>query len=101
MLPPAEALWEPIPSTGLPRDLLDAFEREDWVRVRELVSTATRGVFGRQTLQLRKRLPLGVDPVLSQHRGWASLSDGDWDDLDRCLASELVDRAELAGLRDI
>ena len=101
MLPKPEALWDLTSTEGLPPELLDAVDREDWRRVRELVGTATRGVYGRQALQLRKRLPLGVDPVLSQHRGWASLSEGDWDDVERCLASELVDRAELAGLRDI
>ena len=101
MLPKPEVLWEPISTDGLPPDLLDAFERKDWPRVRDLVGTATRGVFGRQVLQLRKRFPLGVDPVLAQHRGWSSFSDGDWDDLERCLAVELVDRAELAGLRDV
>jgi DNA-binding CsgD family transcriptional regulator len=101
VLPKPEALWARISTDGLPPELLDAFERQDWPGVRGLVGTATRGVYGRQVLQLRKRFPLGVDPILSQHRGWASLSDGDWDDLERCLAAELVDRAELAGLRDI
>ena len=101
MLPKAEALWEPISTDGLPPDLIDAFERKDWTAVRDLVGTATRGVFGRQVLQFRKRFPLGVEPVLAQHRGWAAFSDGDWDDLERCLGAPLVDRAELAGLRDV
>jgi DNA-binding CsgD family transcriptional regulator len=101
VLPKPEVLWEPISTDGLPPELVDAFERKDWPRVRDLVGTATRGVYGRQVLQFRKRFPLGIDPILSQHRGWASFSDGDWDDLERCLAVELVDRGELSGLRDI
>lgn len=101
MLPDAATLWTPISTDGLPPELISSFESRDWARVRELVGVATRGVYGRQILQLRARLPLGVDPVLSQHRGWSAVSSGDWDDLERCLASELVDRAELAGLRDV
>ena len=101
MFPRAEALWAPIPPDGLPVELVDAFERTDWPRLRELMGMATRSAYGRQILQLRKRVPHGVDPVLSQHRGWAALSDGDWDDLERCLRGELVDVAELAGLRDL
>lgn len=101
MLPKPDLLWAPLTTDGLPPDLVDAFQRKDWVRLRHLAATAARGSYGRQVLQLRKRIPLGIDPVLTQHRGWAAFSDGDWDDLELCLASELVDRAELSGLRDI
>lgn len=101
MFPTAAALWAPVPAAGLPAELREAFERNDWPRLRDLVGTASRAAYGRQVLQFRKRLPLGIDPVLSQHRGWAAVSEGDWDDLERVSAVALVDPAELAGLRDI
>ena len=93
-------LWARVGTDGLPQELLEAFAANEWLRVRELIPLASRGVYGRQTSQFRERLPLGVDPVLTQHRGWSAVLGGDWDDLERCLASSPVDPVELAGLRD-
>jgi len=100
-LPEGVDLWALVGTAGLPTDLLEAFERQDWPRVRELAGTASRGVYGRQTDQLRARFPLGVDPILDQHRAWAAFASGNWDDLERCLAANPVDPIELRGLRDI
>jgi DNA-binding CsgD family transcriptional regulator len=93
-------LWARVGTDGMPQDLLDAYAAADWPRVRDLIPLASRGVYGRQTSQFRERLPLGVDAVLTQHRGWSAILAGDWDDLERCLASGPVDPVELAGLRD-
>ena len=101
MLPSAEVLWAPTRTAGLPPELIEAIAREDWPRTRDLVGVPTKGVYGRSILQLRARIPLGVHPVLSQHRAWAALLSGDWDDVERSLAVDLVDRDEIAGLRDI
>ena len=93
-------LWARVGSDGLPQELRDAFAANDWPRVRELIPLASRGVYGRQTSQFREQLPLGVDPVLTQHRGWSAVLSGDWDDVERCLGSDPVDPLELSGLRD-
>jgi DNA-binding CsgD family transcriptional regulator len=93
-------LWAPVGTNGLPAELLAAFDAADWPRVRELTPLASRNLYGRQTSQLRARYPLGVDPVLTQHRGWSAILAGDWDDLERCLAANPLDAVELAGLRD-
>jgi DNA-binding CsgD family transcriptional regulator len=93
-------LWAPVGTEGLPQELVAAFEAADWPRVRELTPLASRSLYGRQTSQLRARYPLGVDPVLTQHRGWSAFLAGDWDDLERCLAANPVDPVELTGLRD-
>jgi DNA-binding CsgD family transcriptional regulator len=85
----------------MPQDLLDAFARADWPRVKDLVGSASVGVYGRQAAQLRARLPLGVDPRLDEHRSWSALIAGNWDELERCLAANPVDPAELRGIRDI
>jgi DNA-binding CsgD family transcriptional regulator len=100
--PPIETLdlWAPVGTEGLPPELLAAIAAADWPRVRELTPLASRGLYGRQTSQLRARYPLGVDPVLTQHRGWSAFFVGDWDDLERCLAANPLDPFELAGLRD-
>ena len=99
--PSADDLWLPVPEDGLPADLLEARNAGDWTSVRERVGTAARGVYGRQAIRFRATVPLGVDPILAQHRGWSALSFGDWDDLERVLAAAPADPVELAGLRDI
>src|SRR6266849_4952950 len=91
--PPIETLdlWAPVGTEGLPPELLAAFEAADWPRVRELTPLASRNLYGRLTSQLRARYPLGVDPLLTHHRGWSAILAGDWDDLERCLAANPVD----------
>jgi DNA-binding NarL/FixJ family response regulator len=93
--------WAPVGTDGMPQQLLDAFAARDWAAVKTLVtSAAPRGVFGRQASQLRSRLPLGVDPALTQLRGWDAFLQGDWDDLQRCLDAGPLDPVELELLRD-
>src|SRR5438445_9690820 len=99
--PTAKDLWAPVGVAGVPPELVEAIDRADWPRVKELIGLAGLGLYGRQSAQLRGRLPLGVDPVLAHYRGWSALMNGNWDDLEQCINAHPVDARELGGLRDI
>src|SRR5438094_640862 len=63
-------LWAPVGTDGMPAELLEAFAVSDWPAVKALVTKAApRGIFGRQASQFRSRLPLGIDPALTQALG--------------------------------
>ena len=94
-------LWAPVGTDGMPAELLEAFAVSDWPAVKALVTKAApRGIFGRQASQFRSRLPLGIDPALTQLRGWDAFFQGDWDDLQACINAGPVDSVELEILRD-
>jgi len=99
--PTADDLWAPVGVAGVPPELVEAIDRADWPRVKELIGLAGLGLFGRQSTQLRARLPLGVDPILAHYRGWSAFMSGNLDDLEQCIAAHPVDAKELRGLRDI
>ncbi len=105
-LPPNLDLWEPVPFTDLPPDLVSAFERQDWPALKEELATVmdsvtTDGIYGRELLQLVRSVPLGVDRLFNRYRAAADIDYGDWDDLRLCLATNPVGAEELEGLRDI
>lgn len=105
-LPAAFDPWAPVPYTAVPAELVAAVERQDWRDVRERLrrlmdGVTTDGEYGRQLLQLVRRLPLGVDPLFDRYRAVIALDYGDWDDLQAALAARPLERIELEGVRDI
>lgn len=95
-------LWADPGSADLPEPLVRAYAAADWASVRDQIvaGAAPRTVFGREAMQLRRQLPIGVDPVLDQHRGLAAIAYGEWDVLDRVLRAHPVDRDELTSQRE-
>lgn len=92
--------WAPVSTDGLPRALVDAVDREDWPTVKSelspiLDSLNTDGIYGRALLQVARRLPIGIDPILDRYRGAVALDYGDWDDLRLCMNAAPVGRLEL------
>lgn len=106
ILPPNLDLWESVSFADLPAELVSAFERQDWVKLKDelrtvMDSVTTDGVYGRELLQLVRKIPLGVDPVFNRYRAAAAVDHGDWDDLRVSLSTDPVGVEELQGLRDI
>jgi DNA-binding CsgD family transcriptional regulator len=104
-LPPVD-LWAPVARDVLPKALVDAMDRRDWVTLRALLGTVmdgitTDGIYGRALLQLALDLPVGIDPVFDSYRAAASIDHGDWDGLRRCLAGSPVEPIQLFGMRDV
>jgi DNA-binding NarL/FixJ family response regulator len=95
-------LWADPGTAGLPAALVLAHADGDWNAVRDqiLSGVAPRALFGRQAMQLRRTIPIGIDPVLDQHRGLAAVAYGEWDVLERVLRSRPVDADELTSHRD-
>src|SRR5437868_4766958 len=98
--------WAPIPFEELPRAIVEAYEHEDWSSLREhlrlvMDGVITDGPYGRQLLQLVRRLPLGVEPLFDRYRAVTSIDYGAWDDLRNCLQYSPVESSELEGLRDV
>ena len=95
-------LWADPGTAGMPEALVRAYADGDWIAVRDQIvaGIAPRHTFGRQTMQLRRTLPIGVDPVLDQHRGLAAVAYGEWDALERVLRARPVDADELTSQRD-
>ena len=99
-------LWAPVSFEALPRELVDAVDRCDWLAARGSLQSVmdgavTDGVYGRSLLQLVMKLPLDVDPLLDRYRAVVSVDYGDWDTLRQCLASDVMGHAELVGMREI
>lgn len=93
-------LWAPVSTDALPPALVQAIEKADWAAAKsELGSTLdslnTDGIYGRSLLQLARRLPLGVDPVLDRYRASVAIDYGDWDDLRRSMAATPIAAGEL------
>src|SRR5919201_1728202 len=95
-------LWADPGTAGMPEALVRAYADRDWMRVRDEIvgGAAPRGLYGRQAMHIRRQLPIGVDPVLDQHRGLAAVMYGEWDVLERVLHAHPVDADELTSQRD-
>jgi DNA-binding CsgD family transcriptional regulator len=105
-LPPAVDLWAPVPFDDLPVDLTDAAARSDWAAVKTnlrtiMDSNTTDGAYGRELLQFVMKVPLPSDSVLVRYRASICVDHGDWDGLQRYLATDLIEAIELVGIRDI
>ena len=105
-LPPPVDLWAPVPFDDLPADLREAAARSDWPAVKTQLhtvmdSTTTDGAYGRQLLQFVMKVPLPSDSVLVRYRASICVDHGDWDGLQRYLASDIIEPIELVGIRDI
>jgi len=90
----------------LPPELVVAFQAQDWPVVREKLralmdGVTTDGPYGRQLIQLVRRLPLGIDPLFDRYRAVTAIDYGDWDDLQKCLELRPLESIELEGIRDI
>ena len=99
-------LWAPVARDDLPKALIGAMEKRDWIRLRTelggvMDGITTDGVFGRALLQLVLDLPVGVDPVFDSYRAAASIDHGDWDGLRQCLAARPLEPTQLLGMRDV
>src|SRR2546430_10616862 len=105
-LPSPVDLWAPVPFDDLPHGLTDAAARSDWQAVkapprRIVVANATDGEYGRKLLQFVMKVPLPSDSVLDRYRASICIDHGDWDGLQRYLASDLIEPIELVRIRDI
>jgi DNA-binding CsgD family transcriptional regulator len=105
-LPPAVDLWAPVPFDDLPAGLMEAAARSDWPAVKTQLRTimdsnTTDGEYGRELLQFVMKVPLPADSVLDRYRASICVDHGDWDGLQRYLASDLIEPIELARIRDI
>lgn len=103
---PVIDLWAPVPFDELPAELVRAVVNEDWPQAKEFLggvmdAVTTDGVYGRALLQLVMRLPLGVYPVFDRYRASVAIDHGNWDELRRCLASNVIEPAEPLGVRDV
>lgn len=99
-------LWAPVPWSGLPSPLVEAFERADWATVKselqaQLDGIVTEGRFGRALLQLVRQVPFGSDPILDRYRATADIDHGDWDDIRRFFSLHEPPPVELIGLTKI
>src|SRR5687767_10801059 len=93
-------LWAPVSTDALPSALLESVEGGDWPAAKRHLesmfdSLNTDGVYGRSLLQLARRLPLGLDPVLDRYRASVAIDFGDWDDLRRCMSAAPIGAIEL------
>jgi DNA-binding CsgD family transcriptional regulator len=105
-LPSPVDLWAPVPFDDLPAGLMDAAARSDWSALKTQLRTVmdsntTDGAYGRELLQFVMRVPLPSDSVLDRYRASICVDHGDWDGLQRYLASDLIEPIELARIRDI
>jgi len=105
-IPPPVDLWAPVSLEALPSALLDAAARSDWEEVRAWLRTVmdavtTDGAYGRALLQFVMTTDLPTDHVLDRYRASICLDYGDWDGLQRHLAANPIEAAELIGIRDI
>lgn len=105
-LPPPVDLWAPVPFDDLPRALRDAAAGSDWPAVKTQLraimdSNTTDGEYGRELLQFVMKVPLPSDSVLDRYRASICIDHGDWDGLQRYLASDLIEPIELVRIRDI
>src|SRR2546423_1626588 len=64
-------------------------------------SNTTDGAYGRELLQFVMKVPLPPDSVLDRYRASICVDHGDWDGLQRYLASDLIEPIELLRIRDI
>jgi DNA-binding CsgD family transcriptional regulator len=64
-------------------------------------SNTTDGAYGRELLQFVMKVPLPSDSVLVRYRASICVDHGDWDGLQRYLASDIIEPIELVGIRDI
>jgi DNA-binding CsgD family transcriptional regulator len=64
-------------------------------------SNTTDGEYGRELLQFVMTVPLQSDSVLARYRASICIDHGDWDGLQRYLASDLTEPIELVRIRDI
>ena len=105
-LPDVPDVWASVGSSSLPAGVVNAFERQDWTRLRHELSSVmdgaiTDGAYGRELLQLVMALPLGIDPVLDRYRAAAMLDHGDWDGIRAALPSQSIEPSEIRGKCDI
>src|SRR5439155_790215 len=103
---PAVDLWAPVSFDGLPLALLDAAARTDWEAVRAELRTVmdavtTDGAYGRALLQFVMTTDLPTDHVLDRYRASICIDYGDWDGLQRHMAADPIEAAELIGIRNI
>ena len=99
-------LWAAVGTAHLPKGIRDAFDREDWPALKEelrpvMDAVTTDGVYGRELLQLVRKLPIGIEPIFDRYRAMASIDFGDWDSVERCLAAAPNDPIEIRGMRDV
>jgi len=85
---------------------MDAASRSDWPAVKTQLRTVmdsntTDGAYGRELLQFVMKVPLPSDSVLVRYRASICVDHGDWDGLQRYLASDIIEPIELVGIRDI
>ena len=105
-LPSTIDLWASVPFDDLPAGLTDAAARSDWPAVKThlrivMDSNTTDGAYGRELLQFVMKVPLPSDSVLDRYRASICVDHGDWDGLQRYLASDLIEAIELVRIRDI
>jgi DNA-binding CsgD family transcriptional regulator len=104
--PPSVDLWAPVDQEHLPASLRQAAADGDWNALRTelqavMDAVTTDGVYGRALLQFVMSVGLPPDPVLERYRASICIDHGDWDGLQRHLASNPVEAAEIIGIRDI
>ena len=103
---PSVDLWAPVSFDGLPPALLEAAARTDWEAVRAELHTVmdavtTDGAYGRALLQFVMTTDLPTDHVLDRYRASICIDYGDWDGLQRHMAADPIEAAELIGIRNI
>lgn len=97
--------WAAVSFSALPSTLVDAIEHSDWAQAKsELVEImdgiSTDGIYGRALLQLVRKVPIGIDPILDRYRAAIAIDHGHWDDLRRCLRAAPFAARELEMFRE-